>query len=97
MNPDDLLEQTARERVRIKLRFLKFATLYLLLVPGLLLLQWLHPGRHFESLYPIAGLTIALVIHAFSSWWRLGAAGMEARWVQHERSRLARHEIDPSH
>jgi len=97
MNPDDPLEKAARVRVRIKLRFLKFATICLLLSTGLLFLQWLHPERHFEPLYPIAGLAIALSIHAFSTWWRLGAAGMEARWVQRERSRLARHEIDPSH
>lgn len=97
MKSDDPLEQAARERVRIKLRFLKFATICLLLSSGLLLLQWLHPGRHFEPLYPLAGLAIALGIHGFSTWWRLGAAGMEARWVRHERSRLARREIDPSH
>ena len=97
MNPDDLLEKTARERVRIKLRFLKFATICLLLSTGLLFLQWLHPGRHFEPLYPLSGLAIALGIHAFSTWWRLGAGSMEARWVQRERSRLARHETRSPH
>jgi len=97
MTAHDPLEKAARERVRIKLRFLKFAAICVLLSTGLLFLQWLHPGRHFEPLYPIAGLGAALGIHAFSTWWRLGAAGMEARWVRRERARLARHETDLSH
>lgn len=97
MKSDDPLEHAARKRVHHMLRLVRFATIYLLVVIGLTLLHGLHPGGHFNPLYPIGGLTIALAAVALGTWWRLGASGLEARWIKHERELLARREGDLSH